>query len=205
MIISNKEEVIDKAFRVFLKMNYEKASLKMLSGACGTVRTGVTYYFPRKLDLFKAVADKYVINMQTPEKKFAQPAETLSGFIEQYVDGVRRTMEGIKHLVRSTVDEENECCPNFHYFHFLYQVRMYYPGVREKLELIFRQEYDMWNKVIQRAKDTGEIRKEVDVEKTAALFRQEFMGLSFEESFFDGLDVDKLKENFDYIYMMIKA
>ena len=46
MIISNREEVIDKAFRVFLRMNYEKASLKMLSNACGTVRTGVTYYFP---------------------------------------------------------------------------------------------------------------------------------------------------------------
>lgn len=27
-MITNREEVIDKAFRVFLKMNYEKASIR---------------------------------------------------------------------------------------------------------------------------------------------------------------------------------
>ena len=57
-MITNREEVIDKAFKVFLKMNYEKASISTLAKACGVVKTGVVYYFPHKLDLFMAVADK---------------------------------------------------------------------------------------------------------------------------------------------------
>ena len=205
MIISNREEVIDKAFKVFLRMNYEKASLKMLSNACGTVRTGVTYYFPHKLDLFIAVADKYVIKLQSPSNKFAKPADSLAEFIMQYVDGVKKAMENVKELVISSGEEVNECCPNFHYFHFLFQVRMYYPGVREKMEGIFRQEYEMWKRVIQHAIDSGEIKKDTDVEKTAALFRQIFLGMSYEESFFDGLNVNTLKEKFDYLYSMLKA
>lgn len=205
MIINNREEVIDKAFRVFLRMNYEKASISTLAKACGVVKTGVVYYFPHKLDLFVAVADKYAINLQTPAKKFAEPADTLAGFIRQYVEGVRNAMERILEVVRSGGEVESECCPNFYYFHFLFQVRMYYPGVREKMEGIFRQEYEMWKKVIRHAIDIGEIRKDTDVEKTAALFRQTFMGMSYEESFFDGLNVNTLEANFEYLYSMLKA
>lgn len=53
--------------------------------------------------------------------------------------------------------------------------------------------------------DIGEIRKNTDVEKTAALFRQTFMGMSYEESFFDGLNVNTLEANFEYLYSMLKA
>ena len=63
MIITNREEVIDKAFGVFVRMNYEKASIITLARACGLTKTGIVYYFPHKLDLFMAVADKYVLQM----------------------------------------------------------------------------------------------------------------------------------------------
>ena len=35
MIITNREEVIDKAFGVFVRMNYEKASIITLAKVCG--------------------------------------------------------------------------------------------------------------------------------------------------------------------------
>ena len=175
-MITNREEVIDKAFKVFLRMNYEKASISTLAKACGVVKTGVVYYFPHKLDLFMAVADKYVIQMQTPANKFAGPTETLAEFIEQYVAGVSAVMNHIIKQVQCCVDD-NECCPNFYYFHFLSQVRMYYPGAREKMEEIFRKEHELWKAVIQKAKESGEIKQDTDVQKSASLFRQVFLGL----------------------------
>lgn len=203
-MITNREEVIDRAFKVFLRMNYEKASLNTLAKACGVVKTGVVYYFPHKLDLFVAVADKYVIQMQTPVNKFAGSAMTLAGFIAQYVTGVTDAMERIVKLVKSCGDD-NGCCPNFYYIHFLSQVRMYYPGIREKLEEIFRQDYEMWYQMVEKARGSGEIRKDIDVRKTAALFRQVFLGMSYEQAFLNGLDVQELKEHFDYLYSMLKA
>ena len=96
--------------------------------------------------------------------KFAGPTETLAEFIEQYVAGVSAVMNHIIKQVQCCVDD-NECCPNFYYFHFLSQVRMYYPGAREKMEEIFRKEHELWKAVIQKAKESGEIKQDTDVQK----------------------------------------
>lgn len=203
-MITNREEVIDKAFKVFLKMNYEKASISTLAKACGVVKTGVVYYFPHKLDLFIAVADKFVLQLQSPANKFTTSANTLAEFIDQYVAGVSNTMKGIVNLV----DDGNnpyDCCPNFYYIHFLSQVRMYYPNVRQKIANIFQQEYEMWKKVIQKAKDNGEIKSDTDVSKAARLFREVFCGLSYEQSFLNGLNINNLNDSFQYLYSFLKA
>ena len=146
MIITNREEVIDKAFGVFVRMNYEKASIITLAKACGVTKTGIVYYFPHKLDLFMAVADKYVLKMHDPENKFATPAETLAEFIRQYVAGVAASMKRIVELIDDD-SSPHDCSPNFYYFHFLSQVRMYYPGARKKMEDTFQKEHELWKKV----------------------------------------------------------
>ena len=74
-----------------------------------------------------AVADKYVLQMHEPENKFAAPADTLAEFIGQYVAGVAASMKRIVELIGDN-SSPHDCSPNFYYFHFLSQVRMYYPG-----------------------------------------------------------------------------
>ncbi len=204
MIITNREEVIDKACGVFVRMNYEKASIITLAKACGVTKTGIVYYFPHKLDLFMAVADKYVLKMHEPENKFAAPADTLAEFIGQYVAGVAASMKKIVELIGDNADP-HDCSPNFYYFHFLSQVRMYYPGARKKMEDTFQKEHELWKKVIQKAKENGEIKQDTDVQKSASLFRQVFLGLSYEQSFLNGLNVEELKDKFDYLYSLLKA
>ena len=105
-------------------------------------------------------------------------------------------MNRIIKQVRCCADD-NECCPNFYSFHFLSQVRMYYPGAREKIEEIFRKEHELWRTVIQKAKASGEIKQATDVKKTAPRCRQVFLGRSYEQSFLNGLDVEELKEKCD--------
>ena len=153
MIITNREEVIDKAFGVFIRMNYEKASIITLAKACGVTKTGIVYYFPHKLDLFMAVADKYVLQMHEPENKFAAPAATLAEFIGQYVAGVAASMKRIVELIGDN-SSPHDCSPNFYYFHFLSQVRMYYPGIRQKIEKIYRQDYELWLSLIHISEPT---------------------------------------------------
>ena len=99
----------------------------------------------------------------------------------------------------------HDCCLNSYYFHFLSQVRMYYPDIRQKIERIFRLDYELWEKVIRKAKESGEIRSDTDVKKAAVLFRQMFLGQSYEQAFLNGLDVDELERNFRYIYSLLKA
>ena len=63
IMITNREEVLENALRVFAKMNYEKASQVEIGKACGLTKAGLVYYYPIKLDLFVAVIDKYVFGM----------------------------------------------------------------------------------------------------------------------------------------------
>ena len=82
---------------------------------------------------------------------------------------------------------------------------MYYPGIRQKIEKIYRQDYDLWEKVIQKAKESGEIRQDVDVDEAASMFWQMFFGTSYELSFFQGLDTRKLSRSLHFLYSLLKA
>ena len=153
-MITNREEVIDKAFGVFLRMNYEKASIITIAKACGLTKTGIVYYFPHKLDLFVAVTDKYVLRMHEPESKFPAPADTLAEFIGQYVAGVDASMKRIAGMVGDNLSP-HDCSPNFYYFHFLSQVRMYYPGISRNRADFSAKTMSFGEKVIRKAKESG--------------------------------------------------
>ena len=68
-MFTNRDEVLEKALRIFAKMNYEKASQMEIAKTCGLSKAGLVYYFPFKLDLFKAVVDKYVFDTQHSKNK----------------------------------------------------------------------------------------------------------------------------------------
>ncbi len=203
-MITTREEVLENALRVFGRMNYEKASQVEIAKACGLSKAGLVYYYPLKLDLFVAVADKYVFGMQSVANKFRFTTGSLLEFIDQYIAGVERTMS---RLITLFDDGNNPagCSLNFYYFHLLMQVRLYYPDVKKKIAAIFRQDYEIWTEAIQAAKKNGEIRQDLDEKDVALIFRQMFLGLSFEQAFLEGLDSKLLKQKLLFVYKLLKA
>ena len=131
-MFTNREEVLEKALRVFSKMNYEKATQMEIAKACGLSKTGLIYYFPLKQDLFVAVVDKYVFRTQQLENKFQFTASSFPEFIDQYVNGVENTMNRLVQMLDDG-NNPNGCSFNFYYYHLLMQVRLYYPNVEKKL------------------------------------------------------------------------
>lgn len=203
-MITNREEVLENAFRVFVRMNYEKASFTEIAKACGLSRAGIIHYYPYKQDLFVAVVDKFVFQAHHTENKFQVQGETLAEFIGHYLAGVTSTMKRIVALLGDLYSPD-EYSPHFHYFHFIAQMRMYYPNIRPKIRQLYEKEYKLWETVIQKAKDSGEIRPDTDVQTAASLFRQTYLGLSYERSFLEGLNVEQLEKNFRYLYSLLKA
>lgn len=203
-MITTREEVLENALRVFGRMNYEKASQVEIAKACGLSKAGLVYYYPLKLDLFVAVADKYVFGMQSVANKFRFTTGSLLEFIDQYIAGMERTMS---RLITLFDDGNNPagCSLNFYYFHLLMQVRLYYPDVKKKIAAIFRQDYEIWTEAIQAAKKNGEIRQDLDEKDVALIFRQMFLGLSFEQAFLEGLDSKLLKQKLLFVYKLLKA
>lgn len=67
------------------------------------------------------------------------------------------------------------------------------------------QDYEVWRTAIKAAKESGELRQDLDVDDSAMLFRQMFFGLSFEQAFLKGLDTRLLSNKLHFIYSLLKA
>ena len=199
-MITNREEVLENALRVFAKMNYEKASLVTIAKACGLSKWGLIYYYPFKQDLFVAVVDKYIFATQDPANKFSFRGGTLLEFIDHHVESVEKTMRRIVGLLDDGNNPQG-CSYNFYYFHLLMQV----PDAGAKFAALFEKDRKLWRDIIEQAKSSGEIRAEVDTEETVAMFREVFYGLSFEQAFLSGLDTGELSRKLRFIYSLIKA
>ena len=191
---TNREAILQHALQLFMSMNYERVSLQMITKAVGLSKTGIFNYYPTKQDLFIAVIDKYLFHAQNPENKYGLSHASLADFLENYVQGVRRTMEGIVALGSLQKETMREEAVNAGYFHLFQQALFYYPNAQAKLREVFDSEYHLWHSVLGQAREQGEIKADTNVEEATALFRQVFVGLSYEMSFFEGLDVEVLQQ-----------
>lgn len=202
---TNREEILQSALQLFMSMNYERVSLQMIAQSVGLTKTGIFNYYPTKLDLFIAVADRYLFHVQDPENKFSPSDGSLRDFIDKYIEGVRRTMAEIVQLGNIRQEEMPGQSANAGYFHLYQQVLFYYPDGKRKLLEWMEKEYQLWCNIIREGVKHGELCKDIDIPETAALFRQVFIGLAYQMAFADGLDVEILRHRFLYLYSLLKC
>ena len=200
----NRDQLLIAAFKLFISVNYEKASFAELGKMLGMSKAGIFKYYENKQQLFIAVVDKFWFSMQNPANKFMETNGTFADFIDEYVNGVQRTMDKLGKLVGA--DETPGALPyHARYFHYLFQLLQYDPNAKEKLRNLADADYAYWRAAIQRAIATGELRKDVDVEEAIVMFRQVYMGLSFEMAFLGGLDTRLLSKHLHAIYSLLKS
>lgn len=197
---TNKAEIYKNAFRLFLQDNYEKVTVVKLEKAIGLSCRGIYHHTKDKLGLFKAVVDTYILEPHKAENKFVYGEDiSLQEFLNVFIAGVDKTMD---YLSNELGVDRKECAKC--YFQFLIQAHKYYPGFAEKAEAIFEKDQLMWQKVIDRAMASGEIRKDIATEVIIDMFRMAHMGMSYAQAFSTGLDTGRLKRHFDAVYKLLK-
>lgn len=95
----NQDKFLQDAFRLFISMNYEKASFSKLAEVTGMTGAGMSYYYPNKEAIFKAVVDKFVLQTHSPENKFKATATSLKEFIGTICRGHRADHEKTKGIL----------------------------------------------------------------------------------------------------------
>ncbi len=76
--------------------------------------------------------------------------------------------------------------------------------MQKKTPCLVDGDYAYW-RAIQRAIATGELREDVDVEDAVVMFRQVYMGLSFEMAFMGGLNTPAACQTSTCRLLLIKA
>ena len=201
-----RDELLIAAFKLFMSVNYEKASFAELGKMLGMSKAGIFKYYKNKQELFIAVVDKFWFSTHNPRIKFTETNGTFAEFIDEYVRGVQRTMDMLGDLIGAEREKVAQGKFTYHaqYFHFLFQLLQYDPDAKEKLRNLVDGDYAYWRAAIQRAIATGELREDVDVEDAVVMFRQVYMGLSFEMAFMGGLNTQRLAKHLHAVYSLLK-
>ena len=167
-----RDELLIAAFKLFMSVNYEKASFAELGKMLGMSKAGIFKYYKNKQELFIAVVDKFWFSTQNPRNKFTETNGTFAEFIDEYVRGVQRTMDMLGDLIGAEREKVAQGKFTYHaqYFHFLFQLLQYDPDAKEKLRNLADGDYAYWRAAIQRAIATGELREDVDVEDAVVMF-----------------------------------
>ncbi len=200
---TNREKLLQDAFVMFLQYNYEKASYSLLTQATGISKAGISYYYPTKQELFMAVVDRYILETHDADMKFT-PAESFAESLDNFVHNVRKTMDWYVNILRQARNTgDSTVYSNF--FGFMPQVQRYYPNAKEKLQVFWERFLSRWRIAIADAVKRGELRSDTDIELTANMFNNIYLGMSFMKSFSTGLDTEELQRSLQYLYSMLKA
>jgi len=157
-----KEFILKTAYNLFLCSNYEAVTFSELSKSTGLTKGAIYHHFSSKEELFKAVVDKYLIENRID---FDSTHKSLNELI-QYT--VKKVKQQILNTITANPDSTNTIPLKF--VSLSIEAFRHYPGYAEIGHKHFQNEIGKWNKVLQEAIKSGEIRANVDTEIMSSNF-----------------------------------
>ena len=198
---SHKEELFNATFRLFILHGYDGVSLGDIEKATGMSRGAIFHYADSKLDLFRQVVEQYVLDRQSIDTKIRVGEDpSLSEFIDAYIDGVKRTMTELMMLMGEGVTFV-ECSRA--YLSIIQQTAVLFPDLSERQQQSITREQQVWQQVISRSVERGEVQPDIDMELMAQTFIALFYGRAYRDSLTNGLDADLLKRQMLQLYEAI--
>ncbi len=196
---NTRVRILEEAFKLFCENTYEQVTVTDMERALKLTRGAIFYYVKNKEHLFREIIDKYLFG-ETSMLRLFEFDENISliEFINKYVQWV----ENIKSEMFSLgITNMNMALFNI----TLYGIH-HYQGYMKKAQTWQADETKAWESVLEKAIQSGEIKKDVDVKSITAFFQNVYQGTSFAGiAIPNGMDTDFLRKEFLMIYNLIKA
>ena len=163
-----REKIIHEALRLFSLKGFLGTSMQDILGAANTSRGGLYHHFKSKEDLFFAVIDE--ARKCRREKTLAglaqieKPIEKLKRLLENYRDHYLKDSRGFPRVgffVTLSVELDNQRP------HLSREVNKSFAGLKEKI-----------NRLLDQAKESGELRDDVDTQAVTEMIVAGMLGAS---------------------------
>ncbi len=176
---NKKDELFARTFTLLLTNNIGDLTLEEVEKATGFTRGAIFYYAKNKLDFFRQVIIREVLEKQDIHRKVNyREGMTLKEFIQAYLNGVVSTKAYYMDSVSSSLPDN----PTHAYLLLILQIKRYYPDLGERYYTIMQDEIALWKKVLTDAAAHGEIANRQDLDTVAATFQSLFYGYAFHAS-----------------------
>lgn len=179
-----RDEIVKKSFLQFLNRGYKATSLKDLERATGLTKGAFYYYFKDKQEILKAGIERYFSVMREERDEDVERVASLREYIDLVIRNKEEGADGSRKLFGCFVLEVL-------FFQLVLEVAPLFPGFRERIHTLLKMRLTRWERVIQKAKRSGEIRESLD---TSVLARN-LMSVSSSM-----LNIEFGEPNFQYIF-----
>lgn len=193
-----KERLVKEAFKLFVQKPYDKVTFSDLEEITGLSRGAILYYFKKKEHMYDLALKTYVFSFSS-NLIIAKNGiyNTFAEFIDLFVMQIRNQQRffkelGINNMNRAMMNLESQA---FYFF----------PQIIEYSKQWHQQEIITWKDLLTKFIGTGEIKDNIDIDKTAKIFENLYLGISYSGITTNtGCDIEDMREQFFELYGLIK-
>jgi len=198
-----RKHILDTAFSLFLTKSYKAVTMSELEKSTGLTKGAFYHYFKNKEDIFVEIVNA-VFQKQAQAISELSNVESLNEFIQTYIQLLQVEINEIKERMKICESNNNEADPML--LPLMLEAKQNYPMFEENMKTMVQRKQNVWERIIVKAKETGEIRPDLD----ASILAETFIALSsglikvmfLKRSINEVFGVVKLQ--YDQLYRLIK-
>jgi AcrR family transcriptional regulator len=174
-----RQRILEKSFNLFLEKGYDGVSISDIQEETGLGRASLYHHFRSKEDLFNSV----MLHCYLSAGRFQYLKDYKNAGLKEMLG---KRVAGLMDYFRGGDENRQGNVSYFNYYILAFQALKSCPDFDIEMIQLDILELEQWKRVITNAVESGEIRRDTDIEEAARLFinagKGIVLGLAFKSS-----------------------
>lgn len=195
MVRDRKELIIYKALELYLLNGYENVSITDLQSALDMGRGTMYYHFKNKDEIYIEIVNRF----------FLRPKQEMLRLKDDILvpDMIEALMRYFRFLELSLMELENKNINTSNVIMLLYTAYHRFPELYRKAYRLYATEQSLWLRALRNSMIAGDVRRDIPLQETAALFTQIKDGYDAGQSG-KQMDFEMVRRQYQLLYSLIK-
>ncbi|MBR4520093.1 MAG: TetR/AcrR family transcriptional regulator [Paludibacteraceae bacterium] len=196
MVKNRKELIIYKALELYLLNGYENVSITDLQSALNMGRGTMYYYFKNKDEIYIEIVNRFFLR---PKQEMLRMKDDIR--VPEMIDALLRYF---RFLEENLMELEQRNINTSNVIMLLYSAYHRFPELYRRAHKLYATEQSMWLRALRNSMIAGEVRRDLPLEETAALFTQVKDGYDAGRSGMQ-MDFNMVRRQYQLLYSLISA
>jgi AcrR family transcriptional regulator len=196
MVKDRKEQIIYKALELYLINGYENVSITDLQSALDMGRGTMYYHFKNKDEIYVEIVNRFFLR---PKQEMLRLKEDI-----RVPDMIEALLRYFKFLEESLMELEQRNINTSNVIMLLYSAYHRFPELYRRAHRLYATEQSMWLRAIRNSMIDGDVRRDLPLEETAALFTQIKDGYDAGRSGMQ-MDFNMVRKQYQLLYSLIRT
>ena len=196
MVRDRKEQIIYKALELYLHHGYENVSITDLQSALDMGRGTMYYYFKNKDEIYIEIVNRFFLR---PKQEMLRLPDEI-----RVPDMIEALLRYFRFLEESLMELENRNINTSNVIMLLYTAYHRFPELYRRAYRLYATEQSLWQRALRNSMIAGDVRRDIPLEETAALFTQIKDGYDAGQSG-KQMDFAMVRKQYQLLYNLIKS